>query len=137
MISARLIIVDDDETIREILRSLVEELGAEVVAEADSGRAAIEQAERHRAELMLLDVSMPTMGGFPAARYLREHIPEMRIIFVSHFNQKGYAEEALQLGARGYLVKAFLMTDLAPAIQAVLDGGTFVSPGINPVTARS
>ena len=125
-----MIIVDDDPAIRDILRSLVEGLGADVLAEADNGRGAIEEAERHRPQLMLLDVSMPVMGGFPAVRYLREHIPELRIILVSQHNQKVYADEAMQLGAKGYVVKAAVATELGPAIHTVMNGGTFVSSRI-------
>jgi DNA-binding NarL/FixJ family response regulator len=128
MTGVRLIIVDDDPGIREALRSLVEDLGAHVLAEADNGHSAIEQAERHHPQLILLDVSMPVMGGLPAARYLREHIPDLRIILVSQHNQKVYADEALHIGARGYIVKAAAATELGPAIKIVMDGGTFVSP---------
>ena len=83
---------------------LAEGLGGEVLAEADNGRSAIEEAERHHPELMLLDVSMPVMGGLPAARYLHEHLPDLSIIFVSQYSWKVYAEEALESGARGYVV---------------------------------
>jgi len=136
MVNVRLIIVDDDPATRGVLRLLAEELGAEVVAEADNGQTAIEQAVHHPAQLMLMDVSMPVMGGFPAARYLRAHIPQMQIIFMSQHNQKAYADEALELGAKGYLVKASVAADLGPAIQKVLDGETFVSSRVQFVHAR-
>ena len=130
MSGVRLIIVDDDPCIRDALRSLAEDLGADVLAEADNGQGAITQAERHHPQLILLDVSMPVMGGFPAARYLREHIPDLLIILVSQHNQRVYADEALQIGAQGYIVKAAVATELGPAIRAVMEGGTFVSPRI-------
>jgi DNA-binding NarL/FixJ family response regulator len=126
-----LVIADDDPTIRQIVRSLVEDLGAQVLAEADNGRAAIEQAERHHPELMLLDVSMPVMGGLPATRYLHEHFPELNIILVSQYNGKVYAEEALECGARGYIVKGCLPSELERALDAVRHGGTFVSPHVH------
>ena len=126
----RLIIVDDDPAIRGMLRSIAEDLGADVLAEAENGQGGIEQAELHRPEIVLLDVSMPIMGGFPAARYLREHIPELRIILVSQFQEKMYAEEAIGIGARAYILKSAAATELAPAIAAVMDGGTFVSPRV-------
>lgn len=123
----RLVIVDDDPIIRQILRTIAEELGAEVLAEADNGQTAIEQAERHHPQLMLLDVSMPVMGGLPATRYLHEHFPELDIIMVSQYSRKVYAEEAFESGAKGYVVKACVATELEPAVNTVLDGGTFVS----------
>jgi DNA-binding NarL/FixJ family response regulator len=128
MSGVRLIIVDDDPSIRRMLRSLVENLGAEVLAEADNGRGAIEQAERYRPEVMLLDVSMPVMGGIPAAAYLHEHHPELNIILVSQYSHKVYAEEGLHAGAKAYVVKGSLVIEIEEAVAAVLNGGTFVSP---------
>jgi DNA-binding NarL/FixJ family response regulator len=123
----RLVIVDDDPVIRQILRTITEDLGAEVLAEADNGQTAIEEAERHHPELMLLDVSMPVMGGLPATRYLHEHLPELNIIMVSQYSRKVYAEEALESGAKGYVVKACVASELESAVKIVLEGGTFVS----------
>jgi DNA-binding NarL/FixJ family response regulator len=127
----RLVIADDDPGIREALRMIAEDLGAEILAEADNGCAAIREAELHHPQVLLLDASMPIMGGFPAARYLHEHIPDLRIIVISQHNLKAYAEEALQIGAKGYLLKAAVARELGPAMDAVMDGGTFVSPSIN------
>lgn len=126
----RLIIVDDDPEIRRILRLLVERLGAEVLAEADNGQAAIEEAERLHPQIMLLDVSMPVMGGIAAARHLKVHLPDLRIILVSQYKQKVYAEEALGIGAKGYILKGSAARELGPAIEKVMDGGTFVSAAI-------
>ncbi len=127
----RVIIVDDNAAMREVLRSVVEDLGAEIVAEADNGQAAIKQAELYHPELLLLDITMPGMGGFPVARYLHAHAPQINIIFVSQHNQHTYVEEAFEAGARGYVLKNSLVDDLGPAIETVMNGGTFVSPKIN------
>jgi DNA-binding NarL/FixJ family response regulator len=124
----RLIIADDDPGIREALRMIAEDLGAQILAEADNGSAAIKQTELHHPQVLLLDASMPIMGGFPAARYLREHAPEVRIILVSQHNSKAYVEEALTIGAKGYIVKAAVASELGPAMDAVMEGRTFVSP---------
>jgi response regulator NasT len=123
----RLLIVDDDPVIRQIVRSLVEHLGATVLAEAENGRGAIEEAERHRPELILMDISMPLMGGLPAVRYLHQHFPGLPVIMISQYTRKAYADEALECGARGYVVKGSLTSDLEPAVEAVLHGDTFVS----------
>jgi two-component system nitrate/nitrite response regulator NarL len=124
----RLIIVDDDAAIRYGLRAVAEDLGAEVLAEAENGRIGVEQAERLRPELVLLDVSMPVMGGFAAARQLRACLPEVRIIFVSHHRERAYIEEALQLGVHGYIWKQEAATELGHAMETVMSGGSFVSP---------
>ena len=129
-----MIIADDDPIIRSALRTLVEDLGAEVLSEADSGDAAIKQAELHPPDVLLLDISMPGIGGFRTAKYLRQHVPQTYIIFISQYSQKVYVEEALEIGAKGYIVKGSLVEDLAPAIQSVMDGGTFVSKSISGYT---
>jgi DNA-binding NarL/FixJ family response regulator len=67
------------------------------------------------------------MGGFAAARKLRKAMPEMRILFLSQYSQKVYAEEALQIGASGYLLKSAAASELATAIDAVVSGHTFIS----------
>ncbi len=78
--------------------------------------------------MILLDISMPEMGGFAAARELRALAPHLRIIFVSQYSDPAYAEEALEVGGSGYVVKGTAGTELAEAMDAVLAGGTFVSP---------
>lgn len=131
MNGVRLIIVDDDASIRKTLFTLATDLGAEVVAEADNGRSAIEQATLHRPEIMLLDISMPIMGGFQATRYIRDHLPEIHVILVSQYSQSVYVEEAIAIGVRGYVVKAAVANELERAIKTVLGGETFVSSRIN------
>ena len=120
--------MDDDEAIRHGLRTLAEALGAEVLAEADNGRVGIEQAERLQPELVLLDVSMPVMGGFPAARQLRMRMPDLRIIFISQYKDRIYIEEALEIGVHGYVWKQAASAELNDAIQTVMSGRKFVSP---------
>jgi DNA-binding NarL/FixJ family response regulator len=130
MPGVRLIIVDDDPGIRYILRSIVEAFGAEVLGEAENGHQAVQQTQLHRPQLILLDISMPAMGGFPALKYLREHDPEVRILMVSEYSQKAYVREALRLGANGYIAKSNSASELGPAIQAVMEGRTFLSASL-------
>jgi two-component system nitrate/nitrite response regulator NarL len=69
---------------------------------------AIEAAEQLRPDIAVLDVSMPVMSGFEAARVLRERMPEIRMIFASQHAEAHYAEEAFRLGAHGYVAKGRL-----------------------------
>lgn len=126
----KLIIVDDDVAIRNGLRRIAEASGAEVVAEANNGRSGIEQAKSFDPELILLDITMPVMGGFAAARELRRTMPKLRIVFVSQHNDRVYAEEALQMGAAGYVLKGTAVADLENALTAAMAGRTFVSPSV-------
>ena len=68
------------------------------------------------------------MGGFEAARVLRERLPETRIIFASQHADPNYAEEAFRLGANGYVVKREASTELREAVRSVLAGSVFRSP---------
>ena len=124
----RVIIVDDNEPFRQCLRSITESCGAEVLAEAEDGQAGLDTAERIRPDLVLLDVSMPVMGGFAAAKRLRERLPAVRIIFVSHHQERLYAKKAFESGGDGYVLKRAAATELAQAMQAVLAHRTFLSP---------
>jgi DNA-binding NarL/FixJ family response regulator len=125
-----LIIVDDDQGIRDVLRQILESSEARVVAEADNGRSAIEQAEIFHPDVIVLDVSMPVMGGFAAARELRQRMPEIRIIFLSQHTDRAYLEEAFRIGAGGFIAKRNASRELLDAIRAVLSGTSFVSSAI-------
>lgn len=123
----RILIADDYAPIRAFLRGLVE-ADHDVVGEVSNGQEAIEAAERLQPDLVLLDISMPVLGGFPAARHLREHLPMVRIIFVSQESGSPYREEVLRLGAHGFVRKGAAASDLLPAIQEAMAGYVAGSP---------
>ena len=124
----QLLIVDDDDAIRSMLRYIVESHKHDVVGEADNGHAGVNAAENLRPDLILLDVSMPVMGGFPAARLLNAHMPELPIIFVTQHAEQDYVDEAFRCRARGYVIKQAAMTELPHAIRTVMTGQVFCSP---------
>src|SRR5438270_9288556 len=123
----KVLIVDDDSSIRSMLRWIIENKGNEVVGEAGNGQEAIEASERLRPDLVLLDISMPVMGGFPAARYLHEHFPGLPFIFVSQHREQVYLEEALACGARGFIVKSAAATELPTALKVFEEGQVYQS----------
>jgi DNA-binding NarL/FixJ family response regulator len=125
----QLLIVDDDDAImRSMLRYIVESDEHSVVGEAEDGQAAVNAAENLKPDLMLLDVSMPVMGGFPAARLLNVNLPGMPIIFVTQHREQSYADEAFRCGAKGYVIKQAARTELPDAIHSVMAGEVFCSP---------
>ena len=124
----QLLIIDDDAIVRSMLRYIVESDEHSVVGEADNGQAGISAAEDLRPDLILLDVSMPVMGGFPAARQLAVNMPEMPIIFVTQHTDQSYADEAFRCGAKGYVIKRAATTELPNAIHTVMAGQVFCSP---------
>ena len=128
MNQATVLIVDDDEAVRYLLRCLMG--GYEVVGEAANGQEAVAAAERLSPNVVLMDVSMPVMNGFEAARAILEHRPEVHIIFVSMHTAAAYADEAFRIGAKGYVLKCSAASEVAAAVNAVLAGHPFRSPQI-------
>ncbi len=127
----RVLIVDDDSSIRSMLRGIVEDYGSEVVGEATNGHEAIEASIRLKPDLTLLDVSMPAMGGFAAARHLLKNCPEHPFMFVTQHRDKIYLDTALDCGARGYIVKSAAATELPAALLAFGAGEIYRSTLIN------
>ena len=131
MTRPRVFIADDHASVRVALRRLLED-EFEIVGEASNGQEAVEFSETLRPDVVLMDISMPVMGGLEATRILRERMPALRIVFVSQFADAAYADEVFRLGAAAYVLKRAAATELPPAIRAVLSGGTFRSPTLSP-----
>jgi len=127
-----LLIIDDDANIRLKLREIAEREGINVVGEAENGQQGLEEVARLSPAIILLDVSMPIMGGFAAARQLRESHPHIRIIFLSQYSQQIYAEEAVKLGAAGYVLKSAAVNELPSALTAIHAGEKFISERVAP-----
>ena len=114
---ARTVVIAEDETlIRMDLAEMLTEEGYSVVGQAGDGARAIELAEEHRPDLVILDVKMPVLDGIAAA----EAIAAKRIapvVILTAFSQRDLVERARDAGAMAYLVKPFSKTDLVPAIE--------------------
>jgi two-component system, response regulator PdtaR len=110
------VIAEDEALIRMDLAEMLVEEGYDVVGEAADGEAAVEQAEQHRPDLVVLDVKMPKLDGIAAA----ERIATARIapvVILTAFSQRELVERARDAGAMAYLVKPFTKEDLVPAIE--------------------
>lgn len=120
----RVLLADDDSRIRQAIEQILTP-DYEIVAAVGDGRAAVESVERHRPDVVLLDISMPGMNGFKVARQLRQSTPETQIIFVTSQTDAAYVEEAFQAGAAAYVAKRSMRSDLSTAIREVLSGRTY------------
>ena len=120
----RVVLAEDNAVLRYTIKLIIEN-HCELVGEAEDGAAAVELAGKVLPDLVLLDVSMPLMGGFAAARLIRERFPDVRIIVVSNYSNPVYIEETLRIGAHGYVVKGSALVQLPQAIQDALNGKFF------------
>ena len=122
-----ILVADDDLPSVKLTSFLLEEAGYRVLKAYD-GPTILQSVEQNQPDLILLDVSMPIMGGFPAARLLSVHMPKLPIIFVTQHTEQIYVDEAFRCGAKGYVIKRAAMTELPTAIRTVMTGQTFCSP---------
>ena len=121
----RVVIAEDEALIRMDLAEMLVEQGYEVVGEAGDGARAVELAEQHRPDLVILDVKMPVLDGIAAA----ERIAGQRIapvVILTAFSQRDLVERARDAGAMAYLVKPFSASDLVPAIEMAVSRFTEV-----------
>ena len=127
----RIILADDHNIVRQGLRSLIEqELGMEVVGEADNGRRTVELARNLKPDLIIMDVSMPGLNGIEATRRITSDHPDIKVLGLSMHADKRFVAGILKAGASGYLLKDCAFDEMAGAIFAVANGGTYLSPGV-------
>ena len=117
----RLMIVDDSALMRQIIETVLNS-GYDVVASVPDGRTAVTAAASLAPELVLLDISMPGIDGFEAARQIKRACPVTSIIFVSDHRENSYIEAGFRAGGSGYVVKGKMTSELLPAIESVLAG---------------
>ena len=127
----RVLVVDDYEPFRRFVCStLGRRPDLQVIGEASDGLEAIQKAEELQPDLIVLDIGLPALNGIEAARRIRKLSPESKILFVSQESCADAVQEALSLGAAGYVFKTQAGSELLAAVDAVLQGKQFVSSGL-------
>jgi two-component system, NarL family, response regulator DesR len=134
----RVLLADDQHMFRQAIRVLLSMEGdITVVAEAASGRQAVDQAIVHDVDVALLDVEMPDGDGLDAATELKERHARCRCIIVTTFGRAGYLHRALHAGVAGFIVKDTSADALAHAIRACARGERVIDPGLAAAARRT
>ncbi len=127
MASVRIFLVDDSGPWRRAICSMLQEYkDMEVICEGSDGLQAVEKSAALQPDVVLLDIGLPNLNGLEAARQIRKVAPHSRIIFLTSHNDPDLVDEALRIGASGFVIKADAASDLLSAVSAVMRNQRFV-----------
>jgi DNA-binding NarL/FixJ family response regulator len=128
----RIVLAEDHTILREGLRALLSADPAfKIVGEAQDGRDAVRCVEKLSPDLMLMDLSMPRMSGMDAIREIKKRFPETKVIALTVHKTEEYLLTTLQAGADGYVLKDATHKELVMAINNVMEGKPYLSPGVS------
>ncbi len=131
-------LADDHPIVRKGLRALVEaERDLRLVGEAGDGPETVRLVERHKPDVLVLDLMMPGLNGFEAAKEVRHRSPRTAIVVLSMHSDLAYVVEAIRAGASAYVLKDAASDELVRAIRSVLDGERFFSPPLSAETLEN
>lgn len=127
----RVLLVDDEALVRASLRAILAQTpGIDVVAEASDGAEALRGVRRHRPDVVLMDVRMPTMNGIAATQELTRLSPPPQVVMLTTFDLDEYVHSALRAGAVGFLLKDAEPDTLAAAVRTAAAGGAMLAPSV-------
>jgi DNA-binding NarL/FixJ family response regulator len=129
----QVVVVDDHNFFRQGLRDLLSEQGLDVVGEAASGEAALKLVEATAPDVVVMDLSMPGIGGVEATRHLTAAAPNTRVLVLTIAADSGHVIEALMAGACGYMLKDASVEEIVTGIRATAAGESLISP---PIAAK-
>lgn len=117
---ARVMVVDDDTLMREVLKALLRDEGFQVVGEARDGPSALSLVERTRPDIVCLDVNMPGLSGIDVLKSIRQKFPDIRVVMITGDSSMGTVREAVGFGAMGYIIKPFKAGRVSASLRAAL-----------------
>jgi two-component system, NarL family, nitrate/nitrite response regulator NarL len=127
----KIIIVDDHHLLREGISARLSDVPyIEIIAEGCNGREAVDLCQRLQPDILLMDISMPEMNGLEAAGKIREMGMQTPILFLSIYDDNEYIQEALRIGANGFVLKDVSKPEMLNALKAVTGGATYLGPKV-------
>jgi two-component system invasion response regulator UvrY len=131
-------LVDDHDLVRKGIRRLLDDThGINVIAEAPDGERAISQVRKQAPDVILMDISMPGIGGLEATRKIIQVSPGMKVIAVTIHDDDPFPARLLEAGAAGYITKGCNIDEIIVAIQSVYSGNQYITPGVAQKLALS
>ena len=128
MAKTRIMLADDHTLFRQGIRTLISaEADMEVVGEASNGGDAVDKATEVRPDVVLMDIGMPGLSSFEAARHIRKNRPETKVLFLTMYEDEDYLVQCLEVGAAGYVLKDTPAPQLLTAVRDVYKGGKYLS----------
>lgn len=116
----RILIVDDAAFMRMMIKNIVTKNGYEVIGEAENGQVAVELYKQHKPDLVTMDITMPEMNGIEGVKAIRSIDPGANVIMCSAMGQQAMVMEAIQAGAKDFIVKPFQQDRILQAIERVM-----------------
>ncbi|QUW21620.1 response regulator transcription factor [Sporosarcina sp. Marseille-Q4063] len=131
MTTIKIVIVDDHQLFREGVKRILDfEDSFEVVAEGNDGSEVVELYEKHKPDVILMDINMPRVSGVEATEALLKDYPEAKVIILSIHDDGSYVTHALKTGALGYMLKEMDADAIVEAIKVVSSGGSYLHPKV-------
>jgi len=134
----RVLLADDHTLVRQGFRRMLED-DAEiaVVGEARTGLEAMELCKSLKPDIVVMDLSMPELGGLEATAEILKENPKIKVLILSMFSNDAYIRKAFEVGAKGYMLKNAIEVDLNRAVRALAEGQAYFSPGISHIVLDS
>ena len=127
----RVLLADDHAVVREGLKALINsQADMTVVGEATDGVEAVEAARRLQPDVLVMDLSMPKLGGAEATMIVRQECPAVRVLALTVHAERSYLRQLLSAGASGYVLKRAASEELVRAVRAVAGGGVYIDPAV-------
>jgi len=134
----RVLLAEDHTLVRQGFRRILEDdPGITVVGEARTGLEAIDQCKELKPDVVVMDLSMPELGGLEATAEVLKANPQIKILILSMYSNEAYVRKAFELGAKGYILKNAIEVDLTRAVMALAEGQAYFSPGVSHIVLES